>query len=999
MPKAEPATQLEVVYQEPKILLIAQDSGLGSLIADYLEQEQLEVVARLFPTPNLLREVIELIQQHDLYKVIVQIGFTQENQKLVELYQQLADFLDIQGIAQVFVVGITSKVDASSPLFKDWILQCQAEDELISYLYKNLYQRKIILAQDLVNQDDFLGQSLPFSLKFMIQAVANGYLIDPQQTVCLQTQEAFFAVIKKELVRPDKKNLIVRGSAIATKTICEQIRLIYQSFYQKSLNTIATNCVAITRLEKKQDLLEVVTGKLPKTFLDNLCRDLPQLNLAIDPNMISALLDQNQPAEITTTYYLDTDDDQASPALNQPADQRKAFANLASNVQPILSNNSSNNVNHHLNKENKTAPSVLDDSISQQLTELFTKNRTAQKTQRRSSKIKLIGKIKKKSKQKRIIFVGGVALCLIGIVFFGLLLTLNISNGRSQKTLVTNLETVLEGGTTDLKKVNSVELPATILGKILDIHLVDKSLLVGTLNKQLLDLNKEINSSEELSIEIFRHIFAQDQKQRASRIVELITQKDAVDKLIYEKASSLQAEANSVSAGFFDIDLQNALTKSQPKFKDLISRNQASQKFGSIFSNILGIDQKKVFYVLLQDDRELRPTGGFIQAVAMIFVEGGKVVDYQVFSASQIDDKIFGRLIAPAEVASFLGEENLYFRDANWDPDFGYTANNVSWFLKEALNQPTDGLIGINYSLVRDILTVTGDIAVDDHDGTINAWNLYNQLDLVLLEEKEQTTAGSFQVALLKGLFQAITKLSDEQVLQFNTVLYDSIKAQQTLVYLEDSSASNVIGQLGWSGAISQPVCPSGFGEGCAVDHFFQVESNIGVNKINPYINESVSHKIEIQDDQVVHQRQIKFSNKAKSTSWPLGSYKFYLRFYVNPESSLQTVMINGELVSEDKVLNYIDHNRKVFGIVAEVLPLEELELVFNYSTPHQISAGQSYFFLDQLQPGLKKRPTVISLKFSEKLEPKIISPQADVNQNQVVVTSDTNGGFIVISF
>ena len=1018
-----PSTQLEVFYQDPTALIIANNSILTELVRSHFQNERVGIMEQLIPQENRLDRLLTILNEQQPYKVVVIINPLEiRDKKSIEFYKKLSDLLDDYKISQVYLFKISSKIDSSSPLFSEWNYQCKNEDELLNYLYINSKHKKLLIAQDSIS----LEEPLLYPLKNIVEAIPNGYLIDFGLKIYLQLDENFFNTIKKEILRPEKKNFVVRGKSIITSDVCEKIRLMYQSYYSKNLEIIRLNTNSLTRLEKKQDLVRVVAGELPGNFFENLCGVLPNKKLGLDPVLIKELLD-NQPQLKTVNFLPQANKTNQVGAeqvidggfLNHDLSNNKAVLQEFQAKQDQQSNNrghfiqkqkdsatnisrgeGGDNANHYKEGDQENFSSLPPNSINNQINKLFTKSRTKQKVQRRSSKAKIIGRIKTKSKRKQVVFIAGACLFLLGIIFFVFLGLLSLSFRQSQQILANNLNLLIEGRSGDFKKTHGLKTKALLLDKFLDIYLIEKSLTLNRINDHVLSLHDEMLSSQQMSVQVFKNFFAsKDRDIEGFSMEELLKKKDSVDKSIFEKASLLQAELDNITDNVFENDLQNNLARARFELKDIRSKNSASQQLNPLLMSLLGFEQKQTFYILLQDDRELRPTGGFVQAIAVIQIENGKVLETQFLSTNEVDGRVFGRIAAPAEVASFLGEDSLYFRDVNWDPDFQLTSQKISWFANEALGQPVDGILGVNYGLIRDVLVVIGEIEVDGYTETVDAWNLYNRLELILLEEGDQERAGAFQVGLLKSILNQLGSLSDEQVVQLLETLYSSFKNQQSLIYLNDLGAGAVMDQLNWSGRISHPDCPGGFGESCHVDHSFQVEANIGVNKINPYINQSVSHKIDIQEEQIIHQRQIKFTNKARSSTWPLGSYRFYLRFFVNPEAELEQLLVDGELLTEDKIVSYIDHNRKVYATVLEVGPMESLDLLFYYSVPHELKPGGAYFFYDQLQAGLKQRPTVISLKFPHDWEAKVISPQAEVNQNQVVITSDVGSSFIIIGF
>ena len=123
------------------------------------------------------------------------------------------------------------------------------------------------------------------------------------------------------------------------------------------------------------------------------------------------------------------------------------------------------------------------------------------------------------------------------------------------------------------------------------------------------------------------------------------------------------------------------------------------------------------------------------------------------------------------------------------------------------------------------------------------------------------------------------------------------------------------------------------------------------------------------------------------------------MRFYLDDGANIQTIKINEQPVPEEDILSYLDHNRQVAGVVIGVPPGEELDLSIFYSTQAEIGPDQSYFFYDQSQPGLTNISKTISLSFPDSLVASLVAPQADVDSNQLSVSSTDGDSFLVINF
>ena len=84
-----------------------------------------------------------------------------------------------------------------------------------------------------------------------------------------------------------------------------------------------------------------------------------------------------------------------------------------------------------------------------------------------------------------------------------------------------------------------------------------------------------------------------------------------------------------------------------------------------------------------------------------------------------------GQITPPEPISKYLGEENWYLRDANWNPDFPESADQIEWFLSKEVQTRVDGVIAVDLEFARKLLTTLGGVNLPDFNTVINADNLY----------------------------------------------------------------------------------------------------------------------------------------------------------------------------------------------------------------------------------------------------------------------------------
>lgn len=138
-----------------------------------------------------------------------------------------------------------------------------------------------------------------------------------------------------------------------------------------------------------------------------------------------------------------------------------------------------------------------------------------------------------------------------------------------------------------------------------------------------------------------------------------------------------------------------------------------------------GDGQRKKYFVLFQNDNELRPTGGFLTAYAIIFVEDGKVTPEKSDDIYELDKKFNKRIPIPPILGKYLTSERYFnLRDMNIDPDFKKSMDEflANYELVPGEPKDIDGVIAIDTQVLTDLVRVLGPVEVPGY-GTFTAEN------------------------------------------------------------------------------------------------------------------------------------------------------------------------------------------------------------------------------------------------------------------------------------
>lgn len=424
---------------------------------------------------------------------------------------------------------------------------------------------------------------------------------------------------------------------------------------------------------------------------------------------------------------------------------------------------------------------------------------------------------------------------------------------------------------------------------------------------------------------------------------------------LYTELSALQAQADQLQNPFHlsVIDtLKKQLDEEVPQTRKYFA---AVQKVGAVLPEILGSDGRRQYLVLLQNNMELRPTGGFIGSYGILTVEKGRFLDFQVEDVYEADGQLNGFVTPPPEIVQYLGEAKWYLRDVNWNPDFPVTAQQALWFLEKSTNVKADGVIAINLDVAQKLLKALGPVELVDYQEVITQDNLYvrAQTHSEMNFFPGSTQKKDFLSALANQLFYQMMKEGAPK-LALAQAFYDAAEQSQLLIALNTPQAAQVLSGLGWDGSVRQPPCPAPFHtQTCFVDTVMQVEANVGVNKANQYVTRTIDHDVVLEGGRAKHTRNIVLENTAKSNAWPEGVYRSYIRLLVPKDAAVQSVSIDGQTIDSTSLRDVIDGERRSIGVYTEV-PIQSKKTVqISYDVPLPQSAPLVYALFEQKQSGV----------------------------------------------
>ena len=628
------------------------------------------------------------------------------------------------------------------------------------------------------------------------------------------------------------------------------------------------------------------------------------------------------------------------------------------------------------------------ESVFSEITTLFATSHKQEKQQKTSVVTKVSAVISKKKRKNTALFFAGListgvalgVLCLVGVF----MLSVRLTEGAARSLVLRVVESEdFSDEESSIGWFDFLTLQANSYGSFIDVPTITNAEHTLSIIQSLLNYSQVVPQARESQRMLFQDVVERVDSDACVLAANITTQAQRA----YELLSTLDSELTTAS--FMKEDDDSVISKLRARLVSERTTLALQQQLLPLLPEMTGIDSKKTYAVIFQNSQELRPTGGFIQAVVFVTFAQGTIIDYSVSSIYELDAALSGAVSPPLDIARLLGEEQWYPHDSNWDPDFPTTATNITWFVDRIRNVQLAGVVALDTQALAEIIGVVGPVDLPEYNEVVTHKNLSERLEFhseaVLVPDNGTTDYSS---VLLQRAMSKIIGISIEKYPQFLSALRQAADHQHLFLSVADEDIQPSLQNVGWTGAMLQPACPTQLvSQSCTVEPFFQVEANVGVNKANYYIERDLSHAIEITPTSAEHLHRTTYVNTAQSGSWPKGPYKAFVRYYLDKNSQYKAARVDGRPVSIQNLTLSTEHNRTVVGISVEVPVGQTVTTELVYSTPLVSAQSYSYAFFNQKQAGTGDDPIVVTMNYPPGDRPEKIAPQADTADSTLTFT------------
>ena len=143
---------------------------------------------------------------------------------------------------------------------------------------------------------------------------------------------------------------------------------------------------------------------------------------------------------------------------------------------------------------------------------------------------------------------------------------------------------------------------------------------------------------------------------------------------------------------------------------------------------LLGQEEPKHYLIMVQNNHELRATGGFMTAIGTVDVEDGQIGELKFQDIYKFEPNGNAMPPAPQPMQRYMGLPIMTLRDANWSPDLPTTAQTIKAFYTQATGLQVDGIVTVDLRAADLLVHALAPLSIEGADDPVTGETLLTQI-------------------------------------------------------------------------------------------------------------------------------------------------------------------------------------------------------------------------------------------------------------------------------
>jgi len=246
--------------------------------------------------------------------------------------------------------------------------------------------------------------------------------------------------------------------------------------------------------------------------------------------------------------------------------------------------------------------------------------------------------------------------------------------------------------------------------------------------------------------------------------------------------------------------------------------------------SVAGFFGDKTYLLILQDNAEIRSTGGLINVMGLVTVHNGNIASLQYYYYTSPELQALVKLDGPDSFTQFFDVNYVHLYDSNVQYDFASFAPKMESDFYNVTGNRVDGVIAVDLTAVEAVMNITGPITASGE--VITSRNVADRVHF------DSATLGNATTGVLSTLtFDLARLILDSSVPQ-------KLRLYATLQTLENEGHVLIYPDQGfWFRSPASEGAPSG------ADSIAVVDANIGTGKADFGVNRTIDYHVQLFSD------------------------------------------------------------------------------------------------------------------------------------------------------
>lgn len=361
------------------------------------------------------------------------------------------------------------------------------------------------------------------------------------------------------------------------------------------------------------------------------------------------------------------------------------------------------------------------------------------------------------------------------------------------------------------------------------------------------------------------------------------------------------------------------------------------------------------YLVLLQNNMELRPGGGFLGQYAVVKVKNGEVTSLFIEDANILDQRIQAKVRPPYPFERMMSIKKWKFRDSNFSADFPTNVEKAKYFYRlSGGNSDFDGVVAVNADVFNHVLELTGPITVPGYSGQFTSENATLKLEEVV--ERRYLADETLDTQNRKAIMKTMGSIIVDKLFTLNNIpklanfTLEELRNKNVMLHFEDPELQKLVSEVHWDGSVTTD---------WSGDYLMLVDANMGALKSDNYIQREVDYYVDLTAEKPTVTLNYKYTHTATYGDWRTSDYHSYLRVYVPQGSNL----LERKMVSYPNIQE--EFGKTYFGFIVHVLINGETNAFIKYELPDRFK-NEDYKLLIQKQSGMRDVPVKVTVKTAD---------------------------------